>query len=144
VIAVALALLFAVRALRRRRRPRLAPAHARALAGIAEIERAGGDELARLDVLVRDYLDERLGLHTRRQTVPEMITACADLPDEARRALAELASQTELAKYAAVEPGEADRRRALELARRVVESCATLPVGQETPRPENDETARPG
>jgi hypothetical protein len=143
-VAVPLALLFVVRAVVRHRRPRPVPAHVRALAAVKKVEQSPGEALARLDQIVREYLDERFGLSTRRQTGREMLDSCATVPEEARRAIAELSSKAELAKYAGVVPDEAQRRRALELARAAIGACAALPVGQAAEGKENGRTATAG
>jgi hypothetical protein len=119
-----------------RRRPRPIPAHLRALAYLGEARVSP----ARAEVVVREFLDERFGLSTRRQTSREMLTACANLPEETRQALGELSSHAELVKFAGVTPDEPERLRSIELARKVIESCSTLPVGQTAAGEENRQT----
>jgi hypothetical protein len=144
IVAVALALVFLVRAVARRRRPALVPAHVRALETVRQIEQSPVEALARLDQVLRAYLDERFGLSTRRQTVREMAASCVILPDEAWQAVGELTAQAELEKFAGVAADEAQVRRAVELARRAIEVCAALPVGQEPKGEENGTTAAAG
>lgn len=138
-VAVALAVLLLVRRLSRRR-PRPVPAHVRALAYLAEANVSP----ARAELVVRDFLDERFGLSTRRQTGREMLAACANLPDQAREALEELASRAERVKFAGVVPDESERLGAIELARRVIDSCSAVAPGQEGQGEENRYTGAGG
>jgi hypothetical protein len=133
VVALA-ALLLVRRVLKRKTRP--VPAHVRALRHLGEARVSP----ARAEVVVREFLDERFGLTTRRQTSREMLGACAALPQEAREALGELSSRAEMVKFAGLTPDEAERLKAIELARRVIGACSTLPVGQEAAAKENTET----
>jgi hypothetical protein len=135
VVVLALAAALVVRRVMRRK-PRPVPAYVRALAYLGEANVSP----ARAELVVRDYLDERFGLATRRQTAREMLGSCSGLPEEARRALEELSGRAELVKYAGVAADEAERLRAIALARQVIESCATLPVGQEGTSEEKGET----
>jgi len=144
IVAVALAVLFVARAIARGRRPRPVPLHVRALETVRQIEQAPTEALARLDQVVRAFLDERFGLNTLRQTAREMAASCSMLPEEVRQAVSELSAQAELEKFAGVAADEAQIRRAIELARRVIESRAALPVGQEEGGKENGRTASGG
>lgn len=130
-VLLALGVPLAIRFARRRGRPTVLPPHARALARLGGEGLRPAAHLALLDQVVREYLDERFGLHTRRHTGAELAADCAALPGAAREAVLELSRLTEPARFAGVEPREEERGRAVDLARRAIEACAALPVGQE-------------
>jgi hypothetical protein len=145
VAAVALTLAFvAWKARRWRPAPPEQPAHLRALARLEGGSLSPAEHLARIDQVVREYLDERFGLSTRRKTVAETLAVCANLPDPARMALAQLLRRVEVAKFAGVAVSEEDRREGIDLARQIIESCATLPAAQATVGEEKGESGRGG
>lgn len=136
--AVALACLLAARrATRRVPRAETPEARARALLGEANVTPA------RAELIVRDYLDQRFGLATRRMTARETVAACAGLPEAARLAFAELTQMAELVKYAGVVAGAEERARAIGLALRVVEGSFAK-AGEKASSGASEENASPG
>ncbi len=145
-----LALVLGARAIRRRlsaRRPE--PAHLRALARLEPAALPPADRPAErfawVDRVVRDYLDEQLGLKTRQQTRAEVLAACEPLPPAARQALRELLERGELVKFAGQAPPPAEWEGIVEQAREVIRACAApLPVGEGEAAGGTAKEARPG
>jgi len=79
--------------------------------------------------IVRDYLEQRYGIHALEQTTDEILSslsdrAAADLSADSRNVLKELLLLADLVKFAKFQPSNADNVRCLEEARRFVSNVA--------------------